>query len=253
MMDRLAVAEHDYKSGRVRQALQLFQSELAANPDSALAHQGTGRCLYRLGRYEDAANECRRAIELNSQLAPARTILAYVYYREGNIAESEREARNAIHLDPSQSEAHAHLGALLESRGKLDEAVASLETAIRLDDSNWYAHYILGLSMSRLRRHRGSLTELSRAMKLKPSAVAVPLLLVEFVTAYGIWVGATLTVVTMAAFVLRSGILLAIAIGLPAFLAVSALLGKKWIPAAAGIAWCAFLAGTFWLWSGLSN
>ena len=46
------------------------------------AHQKRGRALARLGRYEEALDECQRALVLNPDLPLAHELLGYVYMQQ---------------------------------------------------------------------------------------------------------------------------------------------------------------------------
>jgi superkiller protein 3 len=88
-----------------------------ANADS---HQARAVALLALGRNEDAAAACRKAIELDARSSRAHATLAAALVAGGKAAEAVPSARKAVELDANSAEAHAILGsAILASDPKL--------------------------------------------------------------------------------------------------------------------------------------
>jgi adenylate cyclase len=75
----------------------------------------------------------RRAVELDSADAEARSALAHVLAGRGDYQAGLVEARQALAITPNLSIAHGALGFVLTFSGQPKEGLASLETAIRLD------------------------------------------------------------------------------------------------------------------------
>jgi tetratricopeptide (TPR) repeat protein len=70
-MNMIERAESEYARGRLRKALLYFLAAIEENPEDASAHLGAGRCLYHLGRIDEAETRIDNALRLNEQLAPA--------------------------------------------------------------------------------------------------------------------------------------------------------------------------------------
>jgi len=75
----------------------------------------------------------RRAVELDSADAEARSALAHVLAGLGDYQGGLVEAKRALAMTPNLSIAHGALGFVLTFSGQPMEGLASLETAIRLD------------------------------------------------------------------------------------------------------------------------
>ncbi|HET7293395.1 MAG TPA: tetratricopeptide repeat protein [Vicinamibacteria bacterium] len=95
-------------------ALETADKAVAAGA-SADAHQARGIALLALGRNDDAAAACRRAIELDARSARAQATLAAALTAAGKGAEAVAAARKAVELDGSSAEAHAILGAAIHA------------------------------------------------------------------------------------------------------------------------------------------
>jgi tetratricopeptide (TPR) repeat protein len=98
--------------GQSTEAVAAFSACLAELPSHAAAQLNLGNAYVDLDRLADAERCCRRAIELNPELA----------------------------------EAHASLGFVLTSVGSLDEAIAACQAAIRLRPDFAQAHWNLAVA-----------------------------------------------------------------------------------------------------------
>lgn len=85
-----------------------------------------------LGRLDDAADWCERAICKNKLHAPAYYLLATIRQEQGKIDEALTALRRVIYIAPDFLQAHFTLGSLLRQVGKHQEADRHLRTAIRL-------------------------------------------------------------------------------------------------------------------------
>jgi superkiller protein 3 len=84
-------------------------------------------------RYDEAATEAKRAIELSSKNAIAWDQLGLARELTGQIGDETQKAyRKAIELDPNFALAYAHLGRLLRRNGLVSESEAAYKDAIRL-------------------------------------------------------------------------------------------------------------------------
>lgn len=94
-------------------ALQSADKALAADANSALAHEARAEALLALGRKDEAVAGYRKALELDSKLNRARIGLAAALSAAGKHAEAVAEARKATAADEKSAEAFATLGLAL--------------------------------------------------------------------------------------------------------------------------------------------
>jgi cytochrome c-type biogenesis protein CcmH/NrfG len=87
-------------------------------------------CL--LGRYAEAEQELRRAIELRPKFAEAHLNLGTLLRDRGQFAASETALRRAVKFAPNNSLALASLGLTLGMRAQLSDARGCFEAALRL-------------------------------------------------------------------------------------------------------------------------
>jgi tetratricopeptide (TPR) repeat protein len=96
-----------------------------------------GRCslagmLLESGRPEESAAEYRAALQIDPSSYAAHYGLGYALFVSGSLEEAGEELRRAIAID-SRSFAHESLGHVLADLGQRDEAITCLREAVRLD------------------------------------------------------------------------------------------------------------------------
>ena len=72
--------------------------------------------------------------------------LGLAYYESGKYEEAIESYKQAIEIDPDLALAHYNLGAVYSESGKYEEAIKPYKRAIRIDSDFAIAHYNLGLS-----------------------------------------------------------------------------------------------------------
>jgi serine/threonine protein kinase/tetratricopeptide (TPR) repeat protein len=88
---------------------------------------------------------CARAFAIDPQLAEAFTSRAWLHYAQGRYAEAEQDARQALERKPDCDGVYTILGRVLHSTDRSREALALADRAVETsgDDYNVYIPYIL--------------------------------------------------------------------------------------------------------------
>ncbi|WP_225205932.1 tetratricopeptide repeat-containing sulfotransferase family protein [Novosphingobium huizhouense] len=121
---RLVRAAHAMNANDLPVAEPLLRSLLKDNPFDVRAIRLFAELAGRIGRYQDAENLLRRAIELAPQFTPARANLALVLYRTNRAGEALEELARVSAEDPDNI-GIANLQAAAYGRiGEFDEALA---------------------------------------------------------------------------------------------------------------------------------
>ena len=95
-----------HHAGDIVGAIEAYLDTLAQEPDRVDARSNLGAAYARLGRYEDAVREYRRALQ--AQAHPGvRFNLALALHKSAQVAEAAAELQRVLELDP------AHKGAIL--------------------------------------------------------------------------------------------------------------------------------------------
>ena len=118
----------------VEKGLVAVEKALRLDPDLAEAHYARGFLLWTPASHfahEQAIQELRRAIELNSNLTDARDWLATVYWHIGLLDRALDEFRKTLAVDPANRLAQDRMGQVLVYQGKYEEALRILRQVPR--------------------------------------------------------------------------------------------------------------------------
>ncbi len=148
-----------------------LMSGLASLTAGAPGHAYRGDQAVLAGRFEEAAREYRRAVQLAPQSFFYRQSLGLTLHRLGQIEEAAEAMRQAVKLAPGgvqASRAHFTLGGTLANQNRLEQARLHFEEALRLDASNLEARFELGRLAGRAGRLEEALEHFTRVLAARP-------------------------------------------------------------------------------------
>jgi len=122
----------------------------------------------RSSDYQGAEQQCRKALELNSQSAEAYYYLGLALCGRKEYDEAIKALSQAVRIAPDNCEMRTNLGSTFVSRGMLDEAAGHLQKALQIDPNNATANFNFGVVMLRKGDKQGAIKYLSEAVRLKP-------------------------------------------------------------------------------------
>jgi tetratricopeptide (TPR) repeat protein len=163
---------HRGTSRHLMSAIATFRRAIEADSTYALAHAGMAEALVRKFLYWDgdrsflneAREEARQALDLDSGCAEAHTSLGFAYALTGNSSEAEREYKVAIELDHDEWLAHRLLGALLARLGNFQDASPLLARAIALRPTHIGSYDHLHNVLHRLDRYQEAIQVADRGI-----------------------------------------------------------------------------------------
>jgi TolB-like protein/Tfp pilus assembly protein PilF len=127
----------------LKQAAEFYRQAIAIDPNYALAYSGLAQTYalftaYGVAPASDSLPQAKaaalRALEIDDQLAEARSVLAYyLSMYDWDRAGGEREYRRTIEQNPDYATAHQWLGDLLSGLKRHDESIVALKRAEELD------------------------------------------------------------------------------------------------------------------------
>ncbi len=144
---------------------------IALNPQARSAHLNLGDALYKQGRYEEALEATRVAVEQDPDSFNARNNLGAVLSKLSHLEEAENHLRRAIALDPQARDAYVNLGAVLYKQGRYEEALEVARVVVEQAPDSFKAHVNLGAVLSELGRFEEAENHLRRAIALDPQDV----------------------------------------------------------------------------------
>jgi len=150
------------------QATKVLQKAVAVNPGDAKTYGNLGYALSNQGKNAEGAEALRTAIELDPQSAVFHSDLAVCLARLNREPEAIQEFRRAIELDPHSANAHHKLANTLVSVGKLSEAVAEYREVIKIMPAQHYVHFNLGTVLYRLGEIDQAINEFHEEMRHNP-------------------------------------------------------------------------------------
>jgi Flp pilus assembly protein TadD len=138
----LARAESAFKAGNNAQAVDLYDQFVSLVPGRPDALNALGVALYNLGRYQEAEQRYREAIDLDPEYADALVNLAALLQTDPDAAEPL--LRRALKVNPKYRGARAKLGLILLSSGREHEAKVAFRKALKISPIDHVA--LLGLA-----------------------------------------------------------------------------------------------------------
>ncbi len=121
-------------------------AKLAANPNDDVALNARSLARMRLGRYNEAYEDLRRAVSLKPAFSDYQSNLGYVLWKIGRTDEAVSAERIALKLDDKNVTAHYQLGRFLLRLGEqkdLNEAISELRRALALDPRQFEVRFEL--------------------------------------------------------------------------------------------------------------
>jgi protein O-GlcNAc transferase len=133
-----------HRSGRLREAAELYRKILAENPRHADALHYLGLIAHQAGRYDVAVDLIRQSVTVNPKDAAAYVNLGNALQHRGQIDEAIAAFRHAIALNPNEATGYNNVGNVLREKGQFDEAIAAYRQAIALRPNYAEAYFNLG-------------------------------------------------------------------------------------------------------------
>jgi tetratricopeptide (TPR) repeat protein len=158
-----------YEQGRPHEAAEHYREALRLRPDFAVAHRNLGGILAEDGRNEEAVGEYRAALALDPQDSQALNGLGLALINTGHPAEAIEHLSRAIQLQPEYPQAHNNIGIALGETGKTAEAIVEFQRALELDQSYANPHNNWGIVLSRLGRNTEAIDHFRQSLKLNPN------------------------------------------------------------------------------------
>lgn len=159
------------RGGRARDALELLDTRLAAQPDDAQALFVSALALEDLRRLEDALARYERTLAVAPALEGALHNRGLILARLGRLDEAERSHREYLAAYPASQRARMNLVDTLLAQSRYDEALVELEPVLRSAPGDVHALLSRGMALASLGRLKEATEAFSTARSADPSAV----------------------------------------------------------------------------------
>jgi Flp pilus assembly protein TadD len=145
---RLRLGAVYLRSGRYREAEEVFRDLIARGEPIATPYLGLAQALLHTGRAAEAVDLLRQARARLGQNMLLVYFLGIALDREGKPEEAEQAFREAARLDPARPEIHLALGKSELKLHRSELAVAELTETLRLDPHNAQAKRLLAQALN---------------------------------------------------------------------------------------------------------
>lgn len=160
--------ETERRAGQTEQAYDTFLRLHDLCPDDADTLNDLGVICRALGRYQDAEQYYRQAIEHDPKLAVANANLGNVLELQNRMEAAEEALRAALTLKPGDSDFAYNLAAVLSKQERSDEAIPLLETITEAAPERWDAWTNLGVARLDCGDLTGAEAALRKALEVNP-------------------------------------------------------------------------------------
>jgi len=164
-----------HKPENVDSAIEVFKHALERDPNYARAYAGLGESYWR--KYEQtherswvplAEDACKRAVDLDKDLAIAHNCLGQVSNGTGEYQQATDEFQRAANLDPTNDDALLGLASAYNKLGKPQEAENYFKQALQRHPQYWRGYSSLGNFYFNGARYREAEEQYRRLTTLVP-------------------------------------------------------------------------------------
>ncbi len=160
---------------KLKNAVALFEKAIKEDSSFALAYSGLGDAYLRLyskskenSWIEKAQKSCKKAIELNNNLAPVHITLGQLYNDLGKYEDANKEFLKAQDIDPSNIDAYLGQASSYDKQGKLDEAESIYKKVIKMRSDYWAGYAHLGIFYFLHGKYKEAADQFEEVVKLTP-------------------------------------------------------------------------------------
>jgi tetratricopeptide (TPR) repeat protein len=157
-----------HQGGRPEVAIDLIRLALRQHDKNPVFHINLAVVLREQGNADEAIAECRKAVELQPDLADANSVLGAALRDQGKLDQSIAASRLAIRYNPQHADAYSNLGAALRDQGKLNEALRAFRQATQITPNAPMFHFNLGSVLHECGNVDEAIAAYRKAIQLKP-------------------------------------------------------------------------------------
>jgi tetratricopeptide (TPR) repeat protein len=141
-----------YHRGRAHMLVskESYERMYKVDPNSWRIHQVLAQSFVEADRLDEAANECKQAIQMKEGEPGLHEELADIYLKQNQLSQAETEFQNELKVDPESVTAMYKLAVVSLERSKPEVAAGLLTEVLRRTPDSVGAHYQLGRAEAQL-------------------------------------------------------------------------------------------------------
>jgi tetratricopeptide (TPR) repeat protein len=155
--------------GRFDEAIEYFRKAIQINPNSAVPPHCLGLAFAAQGRLDEAIENYRKAIQINPNYFDALKDLGNAFADKGRFDEAIENYRKAIRINPNYFDALKDLGNAFADKGRFDEAIENYRKAIRINPNYAEAQYNLGNVLVAKGQFDEAIENYRKAIRINPN------------------------------------------------------------------------------------
>jgi len=156
------------QQSRFEEAARQFRRAINVERNSAETHHHLAIALTGIGRSEEAVKQYEKAIAIRPNLAESHNNLAHLLDTLGRMDEALAHYEKALTIKPAYAEAHNNLGNTLHKLGRPEEAFAHYHQALSINPNYAEAYDNLGTALAALGRYEEAVTSHEKALAISP-------------------------------------------------------------------------------------
>jgi tetratricopeptide (TPR) repeat protein len=159
------------QSGKIAEAIRLYEKVLRQTPEHAIALNYLGIANYQLGNLLQAVPLLQKALALKPDIAGTHYNLATTLHKLCRYEEAVHHYKKAIAIKPDDFEAYNNLAVVLKILARYDEAIECYQKAVALNPGYAEAYTNLANALQMLARHEEAIAYYKQALALNPSLI----------------------------------------------------------------------------------
>jgi len=156
-------------SGQATRAAETLKQALSVDPRDAASWHQLGLVYLEQPSPADAMSSFQKAIELDPDLFEAHNSIGGLWLENRELMRAESAFRQALAIRPDYAEAHSNLANVLASTSRFDEARYHFEAAFRLKPDFAPARFNYGVALAKMNRLAEAEQQIETALKLDPN------------------------------------------------------------------------------------
>ncbi len=152
--------------GQHKEAADLLDRAVKAEPANIEAQRALGQCLLELNQSKQAIAVLKESLKIKADDPNTHMRLGRALMAQNQVEEGIRALRTAVQLDPKNPLNHYYLGLALDARKNYEESMKEYRRAVQLNPNFSNAHFKLGNCYFRKKQYSQAGAEYQRTVEI---------------------------------------------------------------------------------------
>lgn len=171
----LAIALVDKK--RYEEAAEEYKKALAIDPDDPEGHYNLARCWGLMGKKELSISHYRRSIEIDPSYSESHNNIGIIYAKDREFKKAIKEFEYSLSINSRSANAYNNIGNCYAELGEVDKSIRAFKKAIRLDPGKINAYTNIAGEYLQINKPREAEKYLQKAISIDPKNALAYLIL----------------------------------------------------------------------------